>query len=576
MKTNLKIYDSQQNSIRFAPNEYMTSGGEGDIYLKKNIIYKIFQQPKNINFQEKILLLQKLQHPSLAYPIESFFNEHQEIVGFSMKKIQAEPVVKMFSSIWQQNHQFDLQQQLDFINKMRELLLFIHQKKAVVADGNEMNWLFDSSYQPFLIDLDSWQIGQHPATALMPSIKDWHSQSLNSLTDWFAWAIVSFQILTGIHPYKGNHPNFKKGDLTSRMKANVSVFHNDVRYNSAVRDFSLIPKTLKDWYYQVFEKGFRDIPPIAKMENLLTSFKISSTQNQKNIHHQLSFLPIQNFSKYTSVIFLQEKFFLLQNLQDSIIFDFSNQKTITIDSFLTQKLIKKEAFILRKNTSIFIVYLENNHLFALNISLKKLISSSFVANQLYCIENRLFILNPMNDTFLSEIELQSIANNYVFTLLKNWNIFTQSTQFFTNMAISNNLGTYFSFIPKGNNDIYIHKINISSKEKWIQAFATFNGSIIGFTMTQQGILKKYILQLKNQEFIPILEEEVDMIEDNICFNNKGILISNQIDSLDIYSSNFHQHKNISNTNLQESFLFPIEDKFYMIKKNYLQQISLVN
>lgn len=576
MNTNLKIYDSHQNSIQFSPNEYITSGGEGDIYLKKDIIYKIFQQPKNKDFQEKILLLQQFQYPSLAYPIEPFFNEYQEIIGFSMKKIQAEPVVKMFSSIWQQNHQFDLQQQLDFINKMRELLLLIHQKKAVVADGNEMNWLFNSSFQPFLIDLDSWQIGKYPATALMPSIKDWHSQSLSSMTDWFSWAIVSFQILTGIHPYKGNHPNFKKGDLTSRMKANVSVFHSNVRYNSAVRDLNLIPKTLKDWYYQVFEKGLRDIPPFSKMENLLASFQISSIQSQKDFQKQLSFLPIQNFSKYTSVIFLQEKFFLLKNQDDCVIFDFSNQKSISIDFFLAKKLMKKEAFIFRKNTSIFIVYLENNRLFALNIYLKKLITSSFSADQIYCIENRLFIINPMNDTFLSEIELQQIGNNHVFTLLKNWNIFTQSTQFFTNMAISNNLGTYFSFIPKGNNNIYIHKINISSKEKWIQAFSTFNGSIIGFTMTQQGLLKKYIFQLKNQEFFPILEAEVDMVEDNICYNNKGVLISNQIDSLDIYSSNFHQHKNIDNVYLQDSFLFPIEDKFYMIKKNYLQQISLVN
>ena len=574
MNSNVKIYDSQHNAIKFSPNEYMTSGGEGDIYLKKNIVYKIFHQPKNNDFQNKILLLQKLQHPSLAYPIESFFDQNQQMIGFSMKKLKADPVVKMFSSIWQQNQQFDLENQLNFINKMRELLLFVHQKKAIVADGNEMNWLFDSSYQPYLIDLDSWQIAQHPATAIMPSIKDWHSQSLNTFTDWFAWAIVSFQILTGIHPYKGTHPNFKKGDLASRMKANVSVFHSDVRYSQAVRDFSLIPKPLKDWYYQVFEKGLRDIPPTVQIGNLLTNLQIHQTASVQNIQQNLSFLPIQNFSQYLFVKFLNDQFFLLQISHDFFIFDFSNQNKIPIDSFLAQKLIHKEAFVCKKNTSVFILYLENNQLCALNLSLKKLIVSSFMAQQIYFIENRIFILNLQSDIFISEIELQQISNQYIFTLSKNWNLFIQSTQFFSNMAISNNLGNYFSFIPKGKDNMIVHKINISTQEKWIQAFATFNSSIVGFTMTKKGLLKKYILELKNQEFIPILEEDVDTIEDNFSFNSKGILISNQLDSLDIYSSNFHQHKNIQNSQLKESFLFAIDDKFYILKKNYIQQISL--
>jgi hypothetical protein len=135
----------------------------------------------------------------------------------------------------------------------------------VLGDANELNWLAVLStrdkVEPRIIDVDSWGIGHWPVTAIMPSIRDWHAKGFSRETDWFSWGVVTFQLFSGIHPYKGTLNGFGRGDLEGRMKANKSVFALGVRLNQAVRDFSCIPSALLDWYRSVFEHGERTAPP---------------------------------------------------------------------------------------------------------------------------------------------------------------------------------------------------------------------------------------------------------------------------------------------------------------------------
>ena len=57
----------------------------------------------------------------------------------------------------------------------------------------------------------------------MDSVRDRHAAGWNEGTDWFSFALVSFQMFVGIHPYKGKHPALKT--LDERMAQNVSVLH---------------------------------------------------------------------------------------------------------------------------------------------------------------------------------------------------------------------------------------------------------------------------------------------------------------------------------------------------------------
>ena len=64
----------------------------------------------------------------------------------------------------------------------------------------------------------------------MMSIRDplTPKNGFNKLTDWYSYAIVTFQMYIGIHPFKGIHPDYKPKDLELRMKDGASVFDKKV------------------------------------------------------------------------------------------------------------------------------------------------------------------------------------------------------------------------------------------------------------------------------------------------------------------------------------------------------------
>jgi hypothetical protein len=97
----------------------------------------------------------------------------------------------------------------------------------------------------------------------MESVRDHQSTrgQFNKLTDWFSFAVVTFQMYTGIHPYKGMHPKYKPGEWSKRMDDGISVFDSKTKLPDTIQDFSVIPKKHMEWYKAVFIKNERSIPP---------------------------------------------------------------------------------------------------------------------------------------------------------------------------------------------------------------------------------------------------------------------------------------------------------------------------
>ena len=122
--------------------------------------------------------------------------------------------------------------------------------------------MIHKSPEPRIIDVDGWVLGSLPATvAVMPSIRDWQTKPLSQKSDWFAWAVVTFQVYTGIHPYKGTLAGYTRAETERRMKDSASVFSPGVRLNAAVRDFTCVPGPLLNWYEATFQKNERTAPP---------------------------------------------------------------------------------------------------------------------------------------------------------------------------------------------------------------------------------------------------------------------------------------------------------------------------
>jgi hypothetical protein len=214
---------------------------------------------------DKISLLAKLSHPYVVAPRGVVEDSRGQPIGWFMDYAAGEPIARAFTNDWRQQYRFGDREASVAAARMAEVVRYAHDHGAVMADANELNWVLvtggKNGVEPRCLDVDSWAIGRWPARAIMPSIRDWHTPKITDMTDWFAWGVVSFQLYTGIHPYKGTLAGYRPGELERRMRDNASVFAPGVRLNRAVRDFSCIPGPLLDWYEATFQAGTRTEPP---------------------------------------------------------------------------------------------------------------------------------------------------------------------------------------------------------------------------------------------------------------------------------------------------------------------------
>lgn len=148
-------------------------------------------------------------------------------------------------------------------------LRFVHKHKGYLqVDGNELNYMVTDKYNDlYFIDVNSFKTPSFPADAIMPSIRDWNAgTNFTELTDWYSFAIISFYMFTGIHPFKGRHPRFPdlKTAMVEQMKAGVSVLDKDTQFPKAAVYFpfdTVIPANYLPWYRAIFVDGKRLPPP---------------------------------------------------------------------------------------------------------------------------------------------------------------------------------------------------------------------------------------------------------------------------------------------------------------------------
>lgn len=261
----MKLYiRGKKGAVTLNRNDFIAKGGEGQIYGKGDLIFKLYNDPARMIPDAKIQELRALAPANILKPLDVVLDGKNTPVGFTMKWIrETVALCKLFTNDFRVKNGVTEASTLELVERMKETVRAVHAAGCLMVDGNEFNYLVDKNtlVTPYFIDVDSYQTPNFPATAIMPSIRDRHTQIFSELSDWFSFAVVACQLFVGIHPFKGRHPDFKKNDIESRMKANVSIFHPGVRVPPAARDFSAIPSHYTTWFVALFEKGERMPPP---------------------------------------------------------------------------------------------------------------------------------------------------------------------------------------------------------------------------------------------------------------------------------------------------------------------------
>lgn len=261
----MKVWIRGEGVVTLSRRDFVGQGGQGAIYAKGDVAIKIYSDASRMVPEGKLRELSALADSNIIRPQKIVCDKNGAPIGYTMRYIrEAYSLCQLFPRSFRERSGITSEQVLRLVTAFRTGLESIHKAGVLVVDLNEMNLLVDKTIEHlYFIDVDSYQTTRYPADAIMESIRDRHAAKgvFTELTDWFSFAVVSFQMFVGIHPYKGKHPTLK--GLDERMQANVSVLNSAVRVPKAAYAFNSIPDPMLRWYEAVFEKGERVAPPNA-------------------------------------------------------------------------------------------------------------------------------------------------------------------------------------------------------------------------------------------------------------------------------------------------------------------------
>lgn len=417
--------------IDLTQREFIAKGGEGSVYGKGNVAYKVYEDPANMLPVAKIQELSVLQNNNIIRPDRILLDKKDRPVGYSMRLVQGGALCQLFTKAYRQRNNIDNDRIIHLTKDLYSLVDYIHQKGILVVDLNELNFLVDPTHNEiYAIDVNSYQTPSFPATVIMPSIRDRHCKAFSKETDWFSWGIITFQMFIGIHPYKGNHPDFEKLALDeridARMKKNVSVFNTKATFPKVCNPFDVIPPALRSWYKAVFEDGKRVAPPkdfVAAAYTLV--IKQLAGSNQFEIV-EVDNYPSDIVSFYAhegNRVVLTDKTIHLNKKQYNI-------PTNDVHFTFTAKL-----------NHPFAVYLENGIIQILDVQKHAKIPFNMAASAIMTCNGRIYVQSGTN---VLELNFTELGNNVQVSskLVGRVLDLPGSTQVFDGVVIQNLLGRY--------------------------------------------------------------------------------------------------------------------------------------
>jgi serine/threonine protein kinase len=445
----MKVTVRGKFDVDLEKNDFVTEGGEGKIYSKNGLIYKIYEDPNNMIPDGKINELKVLDRDNIIIPLDVVFYK-KSIVGFTMKEVKdTSPLCQFFTTPFRNRNGITPKHTTDLVENIQKGIEFIHSKDCLIVDVNELNFLVDnkSKVDPWFIDTNSYKTPSFPATAIMDSIRDWRSQDFSQLTDWFSFSILCFQLFVGLHPYRGSHPDYGRDSLAIRMRDGISVFNKKVSVPNATRDFSCIPSEYMRWFESLYIDNKRIAPPSAAGVMHVIQVKthvVTSTAKFK----------IQMLQEYPDLIIgaktiFGRRFVLTKNklFDGKLSYDIGENPSI----ILTPKLGKSIA-----------VYLKDEILNLIEAQSGKEINMpgwSIAADKKFVIDNTLYI--KRNDR-ISEISVFESGERYLYSPKNICTVMPKATKIYGAAIYQNVLGrAHISIInPVGGvNQIFIPELD---------------------------------------------------------------------------------------------------------------------
>lgn len=257
----MRVHVDGGGPVVLRPEDFVAAGGEGSVYARDGVAYKVYAgrapDPRALD------ALKAARHPGLVLPDRLLTDDTGAPVGFTMPLLVGyHPLVRLFARSFRDRHGLGPERMTHLVRRLRALVAAVHGAGFVIADLSETNAVVPPSLDDIaLIDAASWQTPERPASAVTETIRDRHAPMghFDTGTDWFAVAVLAFQLWIGIHPYRGRHPTLR--GLDERMAADASAMDPAVVLPPACWPLDVIPPPWRAWLEATLEQGHRGAPP---------------------------------------------------------------------------------------------------------------------------------------------------------------------------------------------------------------------------------------------------------------------------------------------------------------------------
>lgn len=257
----MKLYNKIGTLVNVDESKEIARGGEGMIIdMGHGKAAKIYHDTNNTSFtEEKLQHLYGLDGSVFIRPEEILFHKNKKIAGFIMSMLPKDffPLYSAFSYNFCATNGLTDKIKLQIIKTLIKSLNSAHSKNIVIGDFNPFNIMLNDKGTTFFIDTDSYETpGSVHSGKLLDDIRDHLKHGvINKESDYYALAIITFNFLTNMHPFKGSHSIYKS--LPERAIHKITVFDNDPQLIVPKCYHPIQDKYLMEQFKRIFKDGER-------------------------------------------------------------------------------------------------------------------------------------------------------------------------------------------------------------------------------------------------------------------------------------------------------------------------------
>lgn len=465
----MKALTESGKTISILDKNEIKRGGEGKILTIPELPNQVAKIYLNSNYQH----MSKAQKDALVVLDDRYFVKPQELIfkkakkkeilGFTMEYLSQDffPLAAFFNKNFCNTHQIDTAFKYQVAQTMIDCIAEAHQKQIVIGDLSGLNILVNLQGVVKFIDVDSYETPVHSHWGLLlDEIRDYLYQGLVSQkSDYFALAVVIFNLFTHLHPFKGIHKQHRA--LAERMLQKIPVFQSDPQLITPKCYVPLKNSDLQNQFDRIFANGERFLlsltPQVSQTPTTLKPVFVptSGDLTTKEAYHlnPREFFQKAFFTQYLGVIFTN---------QQILLYDCSNKGYLTSIESLPNATIS-EVFVGNKN----ILFIQNQdlYLYQKGSSPQKIqnLNHTFEKGTYFQIDNILVLVeeNNLRYLFLDEIIQGNIRVEQTPAFGKAFDMF--------NGLIQNVGGVQYVFYHSGKtlsavkSDVLLKSVNIQGQ-----------------------------------------------------------------------------------------------------------------